>query len=188
MFLVYCIIAAVVLGYLTGGRLSNYLNAPLKMVLLPSFAFLIEASFGIVFSPASPFNASHLGYFVCAEYLILAVFVIANHKQRGMKLLGAATVLNCAAISANGFRMPVSPVIYNYPALSSFVERIQSGELIEYTLVNWDAPLWFLGDTVPLFSGLASAGDFLMALAMFIIIFSLMKTKKNTSDSSADAA
>lgn len=188
MFLVYCIIAAVVFGYLTGGRLGNYLNAPLKMVLLPSLAFLIEASFGILFAPDSILNASHLGFFVCAEYLILAVFVIVNHRQRGMKLLGAATALNFAAISANGFRMPVSPVIYNYPALSHFVERIESGKLIEYTLVDWEAPLWFLGDTVPLFGGLASAGDFLMAIALFIIIFSLMKAKSDNSNTPADAA
>ena len=36
---------------------------------------------------------------------------------------------------------------------------------------------WYLGDTIAIFGGLASVGDFLMAAAMLVIIVSLMKTK-----------
>ena len=177
MLLVYCVAAAVLVGYLTGGRLSNYLNAPLKLVLLPCLAFAIEATFGHIGKWTSLPPEKWLPVTVCAEYLLLAVFIWCNRSSRGVKLLGAATVVNFAAISANGFRMPVSPLIYNYPAMSGFVDRIRSGDLPEYVLVGWDGPLWFLGDTIPLFDGLASIGDLLMAAALVVIFIHLMKAQ-----------
>lgn len=71
--------------------------------------------------------------------------------------------------------MPVTPIVYDYPALASLIDRIEAGALPEYALVGWDAPLWFLGDTIPLFGGLASAGDLLMAAGMFLLIFDLLR-------------
>ena len=104
------------------------------------------------------------------------VAIVSNHPQTTRnKLLGVATVTNFAVIAANGFRMPVTPLIYEYPELYSFEERIQAGELPEYVLVDWDAPLWFLGDTLPLFGGLASVGDLLMAAGVILIISGCMK-------------
>ena len=86
-----------------------------------------------------------------------------------------ATALNFAVIACNGFSMPVTPIVYDYPALASLIDRIEAGALPEYALVGWDAPLWFLGDTIPLFGGLASAGDLLMAAGMFLLIFDLLR-------------
>lgn len=177
MLLVYFVIAAVPLGYLLGGRLRNYLNAPLKMALLPCIALLIESSLNRI-ADFLPFPVSAwLGYVVCAEYLLLAVFVWLNRHHRGMKLLGASTAVNFSVIAANGFRMPVTPIIYEFPELASFVQRIEAGELPEYVLVGWDGPLWFLGDTIPIFGGLASVGDILMAASILLIIVFLMKAE-----------
>ena len=182
MLLAYCVMAAVAAGYLLGGRLINYLNAPLKLVFLPCLAFLIEASFGYIGELTQLPSKTWLLYAVMAEYILLAVFIWANRERRGVKLLGIATLANFAAISANGFRMPVSPLIYKYPSLSHFVTRIQTGDLPEYVLVDWNGPLWFLGDTIPLFDGLASVGDLLMAAALFTIIFNFMKNSGVSSD------
>lgn len=175
MLLVYFVIAAVPLGYLLGGRLRNYLNDPLDLVLLPCLAFLVEASFGTLKLRLDMPAEAWLGGAVCLEYALLSLFVWRNRRHRGVKLLGVATVTNFAVIAANGFRMPVTPLIYEYPELYSFVERIQAGELPEYVLVDWDAPLWFLGDTLPLFGGLASVGDLLMAAGVILIIIGCMK-------------
>ena len=43
MLLVYGIVAAILIGYLTGGRARNYLAQPLRGVLLPALALAIEA-------------------------------------------------------------------------------------------------------------------------------------------------
>ena len=177
MLLVYFVIGAIPIGYLMGGRLGNCLKAPLKFLWLPFIALMIEAAFGPMTEliPLPP--SAWLRFAVCAEYFALFLFTWFNRKQRGMKLLSLSTLTNFVVISANGFRMPVTPLIHENPHLAHFVERIQSGALPEYVLVDWDAPFWYLGDTIVIFGGLASVGDFLMAAAMLVIIVSLMKTK-----------
>lgn len=177
MLLVYCLIAAVVIGYLLGGRLSNYLHEPLKSVILPSMAFLVEASFGLLAAQTVYAPEDWLCWAVSFEYGLLALFVLRNWRRRGIKTLGAATLTNFVVIAANGFRMPVTPVIRRYPELSVFAERIAAGQLPEYVLVSWDAPLWFLGDTIPMFGGLASVGDILLAAGMLLLVIGLMRQK-----------
>ena len=177
MLLVYFIVAAIPLGYLLGGRLSNYAHQPLKCIALPCLAFLIEASFGVLAERVAGPASRWLGPAVCLEYLLLAVFLWANRRRRGVKLMGLATACNLLVISANGFRMPVSPLIYDYPKYASLVERIRSGALPEYVLVDWDGPLWFLGDAIPIFGGLASVGDMLMGAGLVLLIVHLMRAK-----------
>ena len=177
MLLVYFVIGAIPIGYLLGGRLSNYLHAPLDLVLLPSLALMVEASFGWLVAMEGLAPAEWLCWAVCLEYSLLALFILSNWRRKGMKMLCAATVANFAVIAANGFRMPVTPIIERYPELSVFAERIIAGELPEYVLVSWDAPLWFLGDTIPMFGGLASVGDIQMAVGMMQLIVGLMRTK-----------
>ena len=177
MLLVYFIAAAIPLGYLLGGRLSNYLNRPLRWILLPCLALLVEASFGFIAARVDVPASRWLGFAVCLEYLLLAAFIGRNWKRRGVKLMGLATACNFLVIAVNGFRMPVSPLIYDYPKYQSLIERIQSGALPEYALVDWDGPLWFLGDTIPLFGGLASVGDLLMGAGLVILIVHLMRTR-----------
>ena len=68
-------------------------------------------------------------------------------------------------------RMPISPAVLQLDALSGFVERVQSGALPEYKLVGWDAPLWWLGDAIPIpwgVPGMASAGDLFMSAGIFV--------------------
>lgn len=45
MLLALAVIIAIPFGYFYGGRLRNYIHAPLKLVMLPCFAFLFEAFF-----------------------------------------------------------------------------------------------------------------------------------------------
>ena len=177
MLLVYVVIASVLIGYITGGRLRNYSNKPFRKVLLPVFAFFIEAMIGPLDQLLHIPTAQWLGWLVLLEYIMLFIFLIYNYRYRGIELLALSTVTNFAVIAANDYRMPVSPVIFKYPELMHFVERIQNGSLPEYTLVDYDGPLWYLGDTIPMFGGLASMGDLIMAMAVMVIVLTFMHAK-----------
>jgi len=178
MLLVYFVIAALPIGYLAGGQLGNIRYARLSWPILPCAAFMIEASFGLIGEVLDAPPSVWLGWAVSLEYLLLGIFIWLNRDLKGMKLLGAATLVNLDVIVANNFRMPVSPLVYDNPALATLVQRIQNGELPEYVLVDWDGPLWFLGDTIPIFGGLASIGDLMMALGILILLVNMMKTPK----------
>jgi len=175
MLLATAVLAALPIGYFCGGRLRNYLSDPLKMVLLPCLAFVFEASFGLL-AEVIPWPVNYwLGSAVFTEYVLLAIFIYLNRKSRGIGILGLGMLANFAAIADNGFCMPVSPIIYRFPDAIETANRIAQGDVIGYVLVDWDASLWFLGDTIPLLNGLASVGDILMAVGLVILIVAKMK-------------
>ena len=179
MILVYMIALSVLIGYARGGRLKRYLDEPLRGVFLPIAAFVLEAALAFV-------GKALLAPVVILEYALLFAFVFVNRKMKPVWLIAVGVLLNALVIFANGFRMPVTPVVYD-PAFERFISRVQSGDLIEYVLVGWDAPLWFLGDTIPIYRvvpGIASAGDFVLAGGMFWLIqHFMMNPRKKAPDS-----
>lgn len=176
MILVYMIALSVVIGYVRGGRLKHYLDNPLKGVFLPVAAFALEAALSFV-------DKKLLAPIVMLEYALLFAFVFVNWKLKPVWLIAAGVLLNAMVIFVSGFRMPVTPVVLD-PAFGHFVERVQSGELIEYVLVGWDAPLWFLGDTIPItrvVPGIASVGDIVLAGGMFWLLQFFMKPPRKVT-------
>ena len=164
---------SVAVGYVRGGRLKYYLDRPLACVYLPVAAFALEAAIPLA-------GGKLLAPLVIREYALLFALVIANRRIPAIWLIAAGVALNALVIFSNGFRMPVTPVVL-HSAFERFAERVRSGELIEYVLVGWDAPLWFLGDTIPIYRvvpGIASAGDFALAGGMFWLIQSFMAPPK----------
>lgn len=188
MLLAIAVLIAIPVGYYFDGALRNYLYAPLKLALLPCAAFAFEA----YLSPLSkiiPVPVNYwLGCAVSIEYTMLAIFLWLNRKSRGITLLGIGMLCNFAAIFDNGFRMPVSPIIYRFPGASAIAQQIADGNVIGYTLVDWNSRLWFLGDTIPVLRGLASVGDILMAIALVILIATKMTTRPPKKKRRAPAA
>ena len=177
MLLAIAVLIAIPIGYFLDGAMHNYLYDPLKLPLLPCAAFAFEAYLAPL-SEIIPVPASYwLGCAVCLEYTLLAVFLWLNRKSKGVTLLGIGMFANFAAIFDNGFRMPVSPIIHRFPGAANIAAQIADGNVIGYTLVDWDARLWCLGDTIPFLDGLASVGDILMAIALIVIIVSKMTTR-----------
>lgn len=180
MILIWVLAAAVLVGYICGGRLGNYLHAPLRGVFLPVAAFMLEAAIPLwqrFFGDA----ANWLPAEVLAQYALLFLFCFLNRRHRlASGLIAMASGCNLTAMAANGFRMPVSPVIYENALFAKFIADVQSGRLCEYVLVEYSAPLWFLGDTIPvtiLSPGVASVGDFLLAAGVFVLVQQLMRQK-----------
>jgi hypothetical protein len=177
MILIYILALSVVVGYARGGRLKNYLENPLRGVWLPVAAFLIEAMLPLL-------GAKLLAPAVIAEYELLFAFIFVNRKLKPVWLMAVGVFLNALVIFVYGFRMPVTPAVYD-PVFDSFVQRIKAGDLIEYVLVGWDAPMWFLGDTIPITRvapGLASIGDLVMGVGMFWLLQLFMKPLRKSSD------
>lgn len=181
MILLFCLVVSIVIGYLRKGRLSNYLEDPLRGLFFPIIAFGLEVAFGFLRGWLPWPTHIWLGIAVTVEYTMIFSFIFLNRKRKAFWVILVSSVLNFVVIAANGFRMPISPVVYNYTQFANIVERVSAGKMVEYVLVGWDAPLWWLGDTIPvlwIFPGLASVGDLGLALGVFILIQEIMCPKQ----------
>ncbi|HML47988.1 MAG TPA: DUF5317 family protein [Clostridia bacterium] len=190
MIFIYSFFGSIVIGYLLGGRFANYLHLPLRGLIFPILSFAIEA-FSPMFERLAPWPAqSWLWASVSAQYILSFYFIFLNRSRKPVRLMAIGTALNILIIAWYGFRMPVTPMVYQHAGLVHFATRIETGELFEYILVNWDAPLWWLGDTIPILvgpQGLASIGDFLMAAGMGWLMVQIMRQKPQQDASQAGA-
>lgn len=191
MLLIWVLAAAVLTGYLRGGRLKHYVQEPLSWLACPIGAFALEALIPLWQRLSLP-ETVWLGCMVLAQYTLLLMFCFRN-RSRGisMLLIGLASLSNLAAMCCNGFRMPVSSAVYDYPVFASFVARVSAGELPEYVIVNDAAPLWFLGDVIPVpyvLPGMASIGDVLLGAGIFILMQQLMGLGRGKHSMAAPAS
>ena len=123
---------------------------------------------------------------VIPEYLAIFAFAALNFERRGMKLILLGSLLNFAVIVANGLKMPLSPVALEMPEAQKTLEMIRAGEILDYAIVGWDAPLLFLGDVIrlPYLPGLASVGDLVLAADAFLLILEIMGSRRRKENCS----
>ncbi len=178
MILAYLVLLAVVASLLTGGRLKYFIENSLRGIYLPILAFLVEAGCPFLVDRIAVPISQWLWIPVVLEYSLLALFCALNWKRIPTRLVAAGASLNFLVIAVYGFRMPVSPVVFDFPQMAAFAQRIQSGELFEYTLAEWGSPLLFLGDSLILpfmHTGLASIGDLFLGTGAGWLVFQLMR-------------
>ncbi len=178
MILVYFILLAIPLSFLCGGRLKYIAENPLRLIWLPTLAFAIEAACPLL-QGRVPLPVSQWHWIaVLTEYALLFLFCFVNWNRKPVRFIALACLLNFFVIAWYGFRMPVAPIIHEFPEMAPMVARIQSGELFEYVLAKKGDPFLFLGDAIMLpfmHSGLASIGDIFLGIGVGWLIFQWMR-------------
>jgi hypothetical protein len=178
MMLIYFILAAIPLSFLCSGKLKYIAEHPLRLIWLPPLAFAIEASFPFLKDRIQLPISQWLWIPVLLEYILLFLFCFLNWNRKSVRLIALACFLNFFVIAWYGFRMPVSPIIQEFPEMASSLSRMQSGEIFEYVLVGENAPFLFLGDAIVIpfmHSGLASIGDIVLGAGVSWLIFEWMR-------------
>jgi hypothetical protein len=178
MMLIYFILAAIPLSFLCGGKLKYFAENSLRLIWLPPLAFAVEAAFPLLKDRLQLPLDKWLWIAVLIEYALLFLFCFLNWKRKSVRLIALACFLNFFVIAWYGFRMPVAPIIREFPSMATLLSRIQSGEIFEYVLVEYNAPLLFLGDAIIIpfmHSGLASVGDIILGFGVSWLIFEWMR-------------
>jgi uncharacterized protein DUF5317 len=167
------LLAAVVIGVLTvrpaGGSLSALGRVRLRCAPAIFGALAIQIVIVSVFPGGTPWllRVLHVG-----SYALAAVFVIANRRVAGMRLLALGATLNLVAIIANNGVMPASrEALRTAGMLSNSTDFVNSAALANPRLL-------FLGDilavprSVPL-ANVYSIGDVCIAIGVVIAVHGL---------------
>ncbi|MCG8501611.1 MAG: DUF5317 domain-containing protein, partial [Firmicutes bacterium] len=167
-----------VLGLLKNGRLKGLADNMEYPVLL-IISMLLEASTGLLVKLLPGIFPEYLWALVILQYALIFAFFMLNSHNWPVSVMALGVLLNFAVIISNGGRMPVSSIAYNYPGFTRVMDRIQSGAIPEYFIMDHRVPFWFLGDIIAIpLAGMASAGDLVMMAGMVLFIFICMTSNR----------
>ena len=169
MLLIACVVLGIVLGWIRGGRLGNFLRLPIRLLWLPCGAFLLQSSV-LPLSRLIPGDPDQwLWIPLLFSYGLLAVFFIANYRIPSLWILAAGLFLNGLVIACNSWRMPVPE------EMAAVMTEMQK---LRYICLSEETRLPFLGDIIyipiPLLRGYASLGDLFLGAGIIWLFLSGM--------------
>jgi ABC-type Fe3+-siderophore transport system permease subunit len=106
VFILYGVLAGVLVGRLIGGRLERLATVRFRLASLVVLGLVVQI---VLFSPlADPLPEAIARIVYVVSTVAVAVAVLANLRLSGTVLIVAGAALNLAAILANGGAMPTS--------------------------------------------------------------------------------
>ena len=175
MFLIVAILIGVVLGYASGGRLSNLAALRFRhwWLILVSLAIQL-AIFPLVGTQALlPYATVPLHYL---SYALIFAFLVINYRAFPLLVIGAGAALNLLVIGVNGGRMPSSLTALSraghHEAAALLAEKGVQGNVIlmsESTKFNVLGDLFWLPAWIPRATAF-SVGDVILAIGLLWLV------------------
>ena len=180
MILMFVPLVMVVVGWALGGRLSELLALPIRWGVLPLTAFGIQ--WLLVRAPGGD-PVPVLGAAFAATYGQLIAFLWINRRLPGLKLALVGTLLNLAAILANGGFMPIAPeaLVATYPDRPVPLVGQRLPQSKDVVLPVDRAVLPGLGDTLVMtwpYKSVFSIGDLVLAAGLGTLILAGMQPQR----------
>lgn len=173
------IVLAILIGFISGGKLNSLLEVRMKKVgLLILGAFLQAVAYwSVKLNLDFGFNGI-IPVLHSFSYLLLLTFTVVNRSFPGISIVSLGIALNALVISLNGGLMPVDPT---YLPEASY-QLLQSGNgthglETEMTRLKFLADI-FYSDIPGLGKQLFSLGDVFIDLGIGIFIVKRMRMQK----------
>jgi hypothetical protein len=186
MFIIYSLIAGIVLGYLAGGNIRHLGGHPFKHIWIAVSAFSVQL---LIFSdiPFLKFGSTFIVVLHLASYAALLAFIFLNKKTHGIVTIGMGIFLNSLVIFLNKGYMPTSSYNLAGTSMSRHAETIGQGGTVHNsigitgeTLIPWLGDIFRLPSWIP-FSNVFSIGDVIIAAGVCIYFVYNMKPFKTSS-------
>jgi len=163
------LIALAVLGLvsvpLMGGSLGALAKLDLRWLWTAPVALALQVVIVTIAPGGDPtlHEAVHIG-----TYGLLGIFLLANRRLPGVRLIGAGTLTNAIAIVANGGVMPVAATAHRLAGLSTGT-GFQNSAVLSHPHLLW------LGDIIPIpapygLHNVLSLGDCAIFAGMFVLL------------------
>lgn len=173
MFFVFFIVLGILIGYLTGGKLSNFQYVNIRLIWLIFAAVIVSVVLKYM-------GFKQVG--VILVYLMILVFLVANIKEnKAFILAGLGFLANFLVIVLNGFAMPVGYAIQKLPVYANTYEMLINGQIPGYVAATQSTKCYFLADIFyfPPYPkiGFFSVGDIVLGIGGALCIVLFMKKK-----------
>jgi hypothetical protein len=170
MFILYGIVAGLVLGRVLGGRLDRLAALRFRLAPLALAALAVQIA---LFSPLADGLSDGIarGIYVVST-AIVAVVVLANIRIPGVSLVVAGAASNLAAIIANGGAMPASPAAL--AALGMGVAGNTNSVVLDRPALEPLTDVFAMPEWLP-FANVFSVGDVLIGIGVAVAIAAGMR-------------
>jgi hypothetical protein len=180
MFILYAVVAGLVVGLMLGGRLESIAETRFRWGWLAIHALTIQL---VLFSPlAGGLGEASPWIYVGSTMLVVAV-VLANVRLPGLPIVLVGALSNLAAIVANGGSMPASAA-----ALDAVGGAIHGGPtnsiLVAHPALEPLTDIFAMPAWIP-FANIFSVGDVLIGMGVAVAIAAAMRPSAGGPDDPA---
>ena len=172
MFILYAIVAGLLIGFLLGGRLDCIAETRFRWGWLAILALAIQL---VLFSPLAGGLGDAARWIYVASTALVVVVVLANLRLPGLPIVLLGAVSNTAAIVANGGSMPASPA-----ALAALGGTVNNGPtnsiVVEHPALEPLTDIFAMPAWIP-FANIFSIGDVLIAIGVAVAIAAAMRPR-----------
>ncbi|MCX8132264.1 MAG: DUF5317 domain-containing protein [Clostridia bacterium] len=181
MLYVLMILSGILLGLLTGGKLSNLVEFKLEKAWIVMLAFILLVTVRI----------AGMKFYVLNEYAMIANGLVAiilfiglwyNRYYAGIWLIGAGSFMNALIILLNDGKMPVGVKV---ALKAGVVPEIVKSDIRHFVFYkSSEVKLSFLADVVylPGFIGygmpIVSIGDLIIAAGLAVLMMQIVRNKR----------
>jgi hypothetical protein len=171
MFILYALIAGLIVGVALGGRPSNLAGIRFRWAPLIVLGFLAQV---VLFTDAVAERVGDAGPVIyVATTALVGAAVLRNIRLPGVPLIVLGALSNLAAILANGGYMPATPDAM--ASLGKGAPTIYSNSaVVPDPGLPWLIDRFALPHGVP-FANVFSVGDILLAVGVFVLVVSAMR-------------
>ena len=171
MFILYALVAGLIVGAALGGRPASLASIHLRWAPLILLGFLAQV---VLFTDAVAERVGDLGPVIyVATTVMVGAAVVRNLRLPGMPLIVLGALSNLAAILANGGFMPAAPEAL--ASLGKSAPTIYSNSaLVPAPNLPWLIDRFALPHGVPL-ANVFSVGDLLLAAGVFVLVVMTMR-------------
>ncbi|HEX5824753.1 MAG TPA: DUF5317 family protein [Candidatus Limnocylindrales bacterium] len=171
MFILYAVVAGLLVGLLLGGRLESIAETRFRWGWLAILALAIQL---VLFSPLGGDRLGDAGRWVyVGSTALVIVVVLVNLRLAGLPIVLVGALSNLAAIVANGGSMPASP-----GALAAIGGAVHGGPtnsvVVDHPALEPLTDIFAMPAWVPL-ANIFSIGDLLIGIGVGIAIAAAMQ-------------
>jgi len=170
----YCTLAAaIIVGLLRGGKLSNLTKVNLNHPWLVFLSALLDVGLLALIKNDIPITRPIAFISLSLQYLLLFIFLWLNRRIAYSWIIALGCFLNGLVILINKGSMPLAeagPIIGKSEFANTY---LMNGKLLTYHIIDENTLLWFLGDVIWIpepFKIFISIGDLILYAGAFLLV------------------